>query len=209
MALGWRGPYLRYKDYFLNIVDLYKKRADLRAFLEIILSLSTIIVFLIFALKPTILTIISLAQQINEKRSTITLLDQKIKNLEIASGFFNQNQNAIPNIETAISTSPNLGIVTTQIQTVATRNSVSVSGISIGQIDLIGQKSSSKKTADTKPLPGNAMEMPISINIRGDYFNLLSFLKDFENLKMIIKIDSLMISASTITISGRVPYLGT
>ena len=59
MATGWRGQYIRYRGFFLNIVDLYKKRADLRAFLEVILSISTVTIFLLFALKPTMLTIVS------------------------------------------------------------------------------------------------------------------------------------------------------
>ena len=39
MALGLRKDYLRYKSYFLNIVSLYKRKEDLRMFLEIMLSL--------------------------------------------------------------------------------------------------------------------------------------------------------------------------
>ena len=39
MALGWRKDYLRYRSYFLNIVSVYKQRRDLKAFLELILTL--------------------------------------------------------------------------------------------------------------------------------------------------------------------------
>ena len=45
MKQGWRGQYYRYRGYFLDILNLYKKRSDLRAFVEVILSLSTITIF--------------------------------------------------------------------------------------------------------------------------------------------------------------------
>ena len=85
MALGWRGSYSRYKEFFLNITALYKKKAELRAFLEIILSLSTIIIFLLFALKPTVITIVSLLQQIREKQDTLSGLTQKVSDLQKAN----------------------------------------------------------------------------------------------------------------------------
>ena len=97
MALGWRGSYSRYKEFFLNITALYKKKAELRAFLEIILSLSTIIIFLLFALKPTVITIVSLLQQIKEKQATLSGLTQKVSDLQKASSLLQQNRASIQN----------------------------------------------------------------------------------------------------------------
>ena len=87
MALGWRGQYYRYKDYFLNIVALYKQRRDLRAFLEVILSLSTVIIFVVFALKPTALTIISLYNEIKVKKDTL-----RVYNAHLESVHFNREE---------------------------------------------------------------------------------------------------------------------
>lgn len=215
MALGWRGSYLRYREYFLNIMALYKKRADLRAFLEIILSLTTITIFLSFALKPTVLTIISLVQQIQEKKTTLTALNLKIKNLQTAETVLTQNEAAAGDVDIAVSSRANVDIVSKQIQGLAAKDSVAILGFSVGQTVLVGANPSSKKSSDYKPIPGNPGEMQISLSIKGTYLNIASFVKDFENLRVAIKIDSLGINSSqtdsgqviVAIISGRVPFL--
>lgn len=215
MALGWRGSYARYKEFFLNIAALYKKKAELRAFLEIILSLSTITIFLLFALKPTAITIISLLQQIKEKQATITGLTQKVSDLQKASDLLQQNQASVQNINIAVPTLAKPNILAGQVLGLAAKNSVDILSFSINQITLVGT-SVSKNYSDFKPLPGDAKEMPFSVSVRGSYPNLIAFIKDFEKLRIATKIDTLGISSSVTekgltivtVISGRTPFLG-
>jgi Tfp pilus assembly protein PilO len=215
MATGWRTQYFRYKDLFLNIVTLYKQRRDLRAFLELILSLSTVIIFVVFALKPTAVTIISLYNQIKDKQDTLNTLNQKVSNLQKANNVFNQNQNVIPDIDAAIFSAPEPDTISKQILGLAGKDSVSLLGVSVGQVMLIG-KNTAPKDASVKPLPGGAQSMSVSISAKGNYTNLLAFIKDLENLRIPVKIDSLTINSSQTeggsvivgTITARVPYLG-
>src|SRR4030042_3130394 len=153
MALGWRDQYNRYKGYFLNIVNLYKQRADLRAFTEVILSITTITIFIVFALKPTALTIIALAKEINEKKETSAKLDQKISDLQEASLVYSQSQTAILSVNTAIPDGPQPDIISGQVVGLAGKNSVRVLGLSVGQVALIGKDSAAKKSTDLRPLP--------------------------------------------------------
>lgn len=217
MAIGWRNQYGRYKEYYLNILNLYKQKADLRAFLEIILSLSTIIIFSVFALKPTALTIIALVKEINEKKITVSSLTQKVKNLEIAGEVYVQNQDVIPIVDSAISTIPSPENLAKQTLALSQKNTVEIMGLSIGQIILIGPPPEKKGKSEFKPLPNDAQEMPFSISVRGNYINLMSFINDFENLRIPSKIDIVGINSSVtveegkvlvIVISGRIPFLG-
>lgn len=215
MAIGWRSQYQRYKGFYLNILSLYKQKADVRAFLEIILSISTIIIFLLFALKPTALTIISLYSEIHEKQKTVATLDQKINSLSTAGSLLTQNKNFIPNINIAVSDSPRPDLISQEIQALAAKDSVTILGISVEQVTVVGSDQT-KKTTSLAPLPDNANGMGISISVKGNYPNLVSLLKDFENLRMVTQIDVAGVSSSvtdkgkTIVaiISGRVPYLG-
>lgn len=207
---------MRYREFFLDITNLYKQRPDLRAFIEVILSISTITMFLLFALKPTALTIIDLVKEINEKKAVVSKLDQKISDLQVARNLLNQNQSLIPYLDTAIETLPKPDIVSKQIMGLASKDSVSVSGLSIGQVILVGKDTSARRISEFKPLPGDAREMAISINVQGDYAALSTFARDFENLRITTKIDTLEISTSTSSqgsvivalISGRVPFTG-
>jgi len=216
MKQGWRGQYYRYRGYFLDILNLYKKRSDLRAFVEVILSLSTITIFLVFALKPTALTIISLVKEIKGKQIMISGLNQKISDLSKAQTLFAQNQDSIPNIDIAVETKPEPDTVSKQIIGLSAKNSVNILGLSIGQVTLIGKPVLVNAVSGSKPLPGNAQEMSVSINIQGDYLNMLSFISDLENLRIASKIDLVGFNSSELNgvkvinllISARVPFLG-
>ena len=216
MKQGWRGQYYRYRGYFLDILNLYKKRSDLRAFVEVILSLSTITIFLVFALKPTALTIISLVKEIKGKQIMISGLNQKISDLSKAQTLFAQNQDSIPNIDIAVETKPEPDTVSKQIIGLSAKNSVNILGLSIGQVTLIGKPVLVNAVSGSKPLPGNAQEMSVSINIQGDYLNMLSFISDLENLRIASKIDLVGFNSSELNgvkvinllVSARVPFLG-
>ena len=216
MAQGWRKEYSRYKEYFLNVVNLYKQRADLRVFLEIILSLTTITIFAIFALKPTAVTIIGLVNEIKDKENSLSGLNQKINDLKTARNIYNQSQTQIQNIDAALSTAPQPNIFARQIEGLVSKDAVNISGLSVGEITLYGKDPQVKKSKETKPLPEDAKEMPVSINVSGSYQTLTNFIKDFESLRIPTKIDVLTINSSLtslgqiiiLIISGRVPYIG-
>lgn len=216
MATGWKSSYFRYRELFLNVSSLYKKRADLRAFLEIILSITAVIVFSVFAIKPTALTIINLLQQIKLEKQTISDLNTKIANLEKANNILSQNSGSLDAINMAVASAPAPEIFTKQIQGLSYKNSVTLTGFSINEVVLVGTPKSGKTGKSLKQLPEKANEMEFSINIRGNYVNIDSFIKDLENLRVINTIDTLTISSSvndsvrsiTAIISGRVPYLG-
>jgi Tfp pilus assembly protein PilO len=216
MATGWKGQYYRYRELFLNIISLYKQRRDLRAFLELTLSLSTIIIFVIFALKPTILTILSLYGQINDKKNTLESLNQKVSALQKANNIYSQNKNSIPTVNTAIFTNPEPDTVSKQILGLASKNGVDLLGMSVGQLMLLGKTTAAKTLINTKPLPDSAQAMSISISVKSTYTNLTNFIKDLENLRVPVKIDSLTINSSQTqeggiivsVITARVPFTG-
>lgn len=216
MATGWRGSYFRYRDLFLNISALYKKRADLRAFLEIVLSIVSVIIFLMFALKPTALTIINLVQQIKEGRATLAALNQKLSDLQKAESLIAQNANYINDINIAVASQPSPDTFAKQIQALAVKNGVSLAGLSVNDITLIGTPKTIRAQENTTPLPEKASEMDYSISVRGNFVNINNFIKDLENMRLISVIDNLTISSSSTdtgrvivaVVSGRVPYLG-
>jgi Tfp pilus assembly protein PilO len=214
MAQSWRGSYTRYREFFLNISALYKKRADLRAFLEIILSISTVIIFLLFALKPTAITIISLLQQIREKEATLAGLNKKVNDLKTVGNLLTQNQDSLPFVNSAVPTQPVPDVLSQQTEGLAAKHGAQILAISVNQVSILGAAQAGKKTANIKPLPESSKEMPFSISVRGPYQSLLAFISDFENLRLVSKIDSLGVTASNTdagliivaVISGRAPF---
>jgi len=223
MISGWRGQYYKYRELSLNVLAANNGQSDVRAFLEIILSLFTLIVFTAFALKPTILTMLSLNQSIQERQSTLNNLNQKIKNLQIANNVFLQDQAVVPDIDTAISNNPQPDTISKQILGISSKDSVNIINMSLGPVTILGPSTipgastqSTSSTPSITPFPTGAGSLPFSITTTGDYSSLVMFIKDLENLRIPIKVDNMVLSSyqtgtTNVTselISGRIPYLG-
>lgn len=204
MALGWRKEYLRYKSYYLNVLNLYKSKGDLRMFMEIIFSLITISFFGIFALRPTFLTISTLLKEIDSKKETIAKMDTKIKNLQTAQNILNQESLRIPIVELSIPVLPHPQTFVHQIEGSASMAQVQILGVRIDETSLKGNT-----------LIKDQEMMGFSVSATGSFQNLFSFLKNLENLRNPIKIDTLGISLIkqetanilTLIVTGKVPYL--
>jgi hypothetical protein len=225
MDASWRKNYLRYKSFFLNIMAQYKERSDWKAYLEILLSLGTVTIFSIFALKPTILTIAELLKQIEEKKATVIQMDEKIKNISLAQTLFDKQRINIQLLQqTAIPKSSNADVFARQIEGLSVRHSVNLNNISLGKVSIVGPQTQSSQSAieiGLKPLPNDSGQMSYLIVLEtsiGNYQGLANYLSDFENLRTPPKIDRIEFAIiektggeepenMTITIAGRMPYL--
>lgn len=217
MALGWRKEYARYRDFYLNIVSLYKKRQDLRIYLEVILSLTTVSVFIALALRPTVITISELYKEIENKEDIVTKLDEKIKNIGLAQETFTQEETKIALTKTSIPGTPVPESYVKQIEGLAIQNNLSLLGVSVGEVTLVGvAKKGSIQETELTSLPEGANGVTFSISVSGNYQQLFSFISGLETLRRPLKIDNLSITTSktqegtnrlVLLVSGRVPYL--
>lgn len=214
MALGWRKSYLRYRSFFLNLYNVYKRRPDVKMFLEIILSLVTISAFGVFALRPTALTIVQLLEEIEAKEETIEKMDIKIENLQTAQSLYNQQQTRISLLDQAIPDDPTPESYVRQLEGLASTRAVSVLGMSIGEVVLVGTQEE-PESSDLEKLPQGSGGLTFSISVEGQYAQLNNFFNDLRNLRRPVKIDSANFNASeteegqalVLVVQGRVPYL--
>ena len=82
MQIGWRQKYATSRNLFTKTMASYSQKPSLKAYLEILLSLFTISILGIFAIRPTTITIGKLYNEIKAKEETIKRMDQKIQNLK-------------------------------------------------------------------------------------------------------------------------------
>lgn len=213
MGPTWRRQYLRYKSFFLNVVEHYKARKDVRAYLEILLSLATISIFAIFALRPTLITIAELIGQIESKKETVAVMDEKINNLIKAQTLYDLERRRVQLIETAIPRNPTPEGLVRQLEAVAGKNAANTLSMSMGETVLFGQEKP-KQEQGLEPLPGESGELSLSVSTTSDYGSLTNYLSDLENLRRPIKIDKLSFTSSetetgrilVLLVSGRVSY---
>ncbi len=215
MALGWRKNYLRYRSYFLNIANIYKQRPDLKVFLELILTLATISFFVLFALKPTLLTVIELLKEIEAKEETVEKMNTKIQNLQQAQTLYIQEGTRIKLLETALPDNPAPDLFVRQMEGLATNYSVNLLGITIGEVTLLGEEKEKRSKVELQPLPEGSKGITFSVSTAGSYQGLVNFLSALENMRRPVKIDTLNILSPQLeeaqnlilVIAGRTPYL--
>lgn len=213
MALGWRSGYLRYKRLFLNIAELYNQRRDLRAFLETLLTLGTIAIFAIFALRPTFLTIAKLYQEIKAKEELAANLTKKAQNLVQAQTIYNQEGPRLSLISSAMPEKPFPELFVRQLEGLVAKHNVQVLGLTFGKATLLGSEddSSIKKI----PLPAKIGGTSFSLSAKGNYSSISSFLSDLESLRRPIIIDTFSLNVSEVAerdvlvlvVTGLAPYL--
>lgn len=211
MALGWRSGYLRYKRIFFNIAALYEQRQDLKAFLELFLSLGAIAIFGIFALRPTLLTIAKLYKDIQAKEEIVKSLNQKAQAFVQAQTIYNQERPRISLLDTAIPDKPSPELFVRQIEGLVTKYSVDVLGLSLGKLTLLG---TSTEEVRKDSLPEGTGAISFSLSVKGNFTQLSSFLSDFESFRRPIKIDTFSINASetegddilVLVMTGQSPY---
>lgn len=219
MAAGWKNA-TRYQNYFLNIYSVYKGREDVKAFLEIILTIVTITVFIVFALRPTVLTIASLTKTIETKQETVAKMDVKIENLNIAQKLLGEKSGQIKTLTSALPTEALPQDYLQQVELAAGKNGVSVTSLSLNDVIISGKPpkdaGSRGTTKKLSELPRNTKGMLFSVAVTGSFPNLIAFAADIENLRRPIWIDSILVATSTtidgpiltLTVNGRIVFLG-
>ena len=200
MALGWRSNYLRYKTYFLNVVGHYQKRDDLKMFMEFMLSLATIAIFGIFAIRPTLLTIAELLKEIEGKKQTVSIMNEKIENLNQAQALYEEVKPDIDLLKIAIPKKGEPENLVRQFEGVVSQNPVSILSLSLGQVNILGE-SAPIGVITTNELPEGAEGLAFTISSSSDYPLLSSFVKSLEGLRRPYKLDALYINTA-LTLEG-------
>ena len=197
MNPSWRQSYSRYKSYFLNIVGRYKERADIKAYLEVLLSLVTVSVFAIFALRPTFLTIAELLKEIESKKGTLAQMEEKIQKLSSAQSMYDRERKNIALLDTALPKNPNVESFVKQIEGLSGKHQLPISRFSIESVSVLGSSkdvqakdSNLSRTAEIKFSLGTT----VSID---QYPTLINFVSDVQNLRRPVIINSTRFSSGS------------
>ena len=169
MALGWRKDYARYKGFFLNIVDFYKQKKDLLMFLEILLSMATIAIFSVFAIKPTAITIIELMKEIKSKEEVLARMDNKLADLKNAQANYSKEAERIQLLDTAVPLNPAPVTFFRQIQGISSNDSANLESASIDEVVLVGDVKVKKSKGEQESLPSGAEGISFYFDFKANF----------------------------------------
>ncbi|OGM11725.1 hypothetical protein A2Z22_04970 [Candidatus Woesebacteria bacterium RBG_16_34_12] len=214
MSSPWKINYSRYKRFFLNTLTQYQKRRDLKSYLEILLSLATIAVFSVFALRPTLLTIARLLKEIEGKEETLTKLDNKIGDLNKARTLYEREKERVSLLDQSIPYSAYPEVIIRQFQGVSAENATKVGGLSIGEVKLVEGEKVAQQSINLQN-KGSLEKISFNLSASSSYLSMVGFLSTLENLRRPVSVNSLTVETSkdsqenslNFTISGVTYFL--
>lgn len=205
MALKLSQNEKLYRKYVEQMSYAYNTRVDIRMFVEVFLSLITIIIFLVFAIRPTLKTISLLYKEINSKRGTLQKLEDKVQALTQAQQVYESQRVSISILNLAVPNEALSEKYLRQIEGMAKLSGTTVSNMSTKEIPIFGGPGSQGESPDS---------FTFSFDVLGSYDAVALFLSDFENSRRPMKIISAQLSAPKdetetnlrLSITGDVSY---
>ncbi len=170
------------KKTYLNYIKSFPvtQSEQVRSYTTIILTLLAIIGFSVFAISPTINTILELRRQLEDNRYVNTALEEKITALGSLQAEYTGMGSTLEVIETALPTKPNVPDLFARLQTLATRYQVTLITLDSEEVELT-------KTAQGKE-PSSFVFL---ITAQGAYDNIFSFSEALTDFNRVVSIDGI------------------
>lgn len=197
-------PAPKYSRYYTYIKPVVQNKF-VKSSASHIFSLIAVIVFTVFAIRPTISTILNLQKSIQNSRETLAALDTKAKNLaEGRRNLDNLDDATKQKINTLLPKDAALATLINSLQN-SSDNQATVSALQIQPFtvfDLTAPASSMLKQDEIK----------FSYNAQGSYKQLLSIIYNLRRSPRLVTIDNLVIGKQgndplTLSITGRAYFL--
>lgn len=204
--------------YFQRVRTLYDK-PEVRASLEVILSVFAVVVLTFLAIRPTITNVFALQKKIEDQNTLTIKADNKIKQLLTAQETLDGAVDQLPLYDEAVPDSFTYYDYLARIETVATKN-----GLRLESLNLPGDYLSESKSPTTEVTKSDVYVkidetgkkmITVNFSVVGSQANILNFLLDLENMDRVAIITSLDITKtkkvagqteSSLTGNGRVTF---
>lgn len=170
-----------------------------------IFTLLTTAVLILFAIKPTIATILVLQKKLADGDIVLQKVTQKANNLSLGKkNYDNLSQDIKEKISAAITDTVSLKSLVQILEQAAKTHEASVSALQVQPLVINTETNNGLKTL---------AEVAFTFNAEGDYKNLIALLQDIKLSSRLISIDNLSMSkiedskALIMSLSGKAYYL--
>lgn len=200
--------------HYQNDLRRYYRLPAVQVSLTIVLSLFVTAIFIVFAISPTINSIVSLRKTISESNKTFAQLEKKVADLQKASIQLETLTAALPVLNASIpNNSAGYSPFYTSIEILASQTGTTLESESLGGTLLFSRLLAPFEASKNQ----SVVELPFSIRVNGGYPNISTFLSKFLSMERVVMIDSATItreagpkSANTmvsLSVSGSAYYL--
>ena len=178
MALNWQTEYHRYRRYFVNIGQYYQQKKA-RVYTGIVFSILTTSFFLVFAIKPTVVTIVGLLKKIEDQKLVAEKLEEKIGTLSQAQKQYLAIESDLLLVNQALPQDTQVSLLIKELEALGRQSGITVETIQFNQLTLKGKNPEEKQK-----------EINFSFTASGNYQNLKNFLTSLNSLRRIVLVDN-------------------
>lgn len=195
----------RYSRYATYIAPL-GKIPIIKTYGTTIFTLFMMSIFILFAIRPTVETIIILQKQLSDYQQVLDKINQKSSNLAIGIENYKKISNSpvLQKVQTAIPENVELRTFVRSLEDTALKNEATISGLQLQPLSIEQENNTSQKTLST---------MDFTFNVSAPYPKLLIILNKLKTTPRLISVDRVLLTRSTETrtvlmsISGKAYYL--
>lgn len=169
---------------YFNLIDFKEERT--RKFTTLVLTLAALTILGLFAINPTLSTIVKLQKELEDSKFVDDKLTLKINNLSALQREYAQLETDLPIIYAAIPQTPEAPLLIAQIQAAAAKSNVSLINTQTFQVEI--------------EKPGIAKKFSsfsFSLTAEGQYQSLLQFLLLITNMERVVSVDIISITRKT------------
>lgn len=198
------NPTAQYTRYYTYIKPIIQNKM-VRSYAPYIFSLITVGLLILFAIRPTISTILNLQQEINNSQQVLDTLNQKAKNLSLGQKNYRDLDSQMKaRIIQAVPLSADVTTLIKHLET-ATPPQASTSAIQIQPVTLYDTQT----VLTDHPI---LAEVDFTYNVLGDYPQIVTTLSNLSRLPRLITITNMTISQqdegpATLSVTGKGYYL--
>lgn len=164
--------------------------------LELVLSIITVILFSLLALRPTLNTMSKLVKEIEDKRKVDDALTKKLAALNTAQSEYFTYKDRFTILETAVYDNLTLQDTLFGVEYLAKKSGVSLQTLRIKEFPVANlgeeiEKKDAKTATSTKKVIGI---YSVALSFSGDYKNIVAFFKEVESVRPLFSIQSFSFS---------------
>jgi Tfp pilus assembly protein PilO len=168
-----------------------------RVSLELVLSIMTVILFSVLALRPTLNTMSKLVKEIEDKRQVDDALTKKLAALNTAQNEFFTYKDRFTILETAVYENLTLEDTLFAIEYLAQKSGVALQTLRIKEFP-VGNLGAEVEKSDAQQASSASKKVigiySVALSFSGDYQNIVAFFKEVESVRPLFSIQSFSFS---------------
>jgi len=210
MALDYKSSLSRYRRYLQSV----HSQPLWAASMWVVLSLILLIILMVLALRPTLVTISTLLGQIQQQKEISQKLEDKTLSVTTALKTLDSVKEKLPLLDEALPDDANWEDLVSEVESIATGGGIVIKSITVDKIPkaLVVQTDPAKQPTEKPLMPEGVIGVKFELKGSGTYEQIRNTVSAIEKMSRLVIFKEVIISLNKeggleLTITAEVGYL--